>query len=179
MINLLPYEDKKEVEKEGLRRFVIVAVFSISAIFLICILLMAPAYLSLYEERASLIKEEHLLKQGAPVEKMNEIAAKIKKTNSKLSVIESSADGRSVPEDLKKIIDSIPSGVSINGISFNRQKISEHGRVSLNGKANSRENLTSFIRILNDSGRFSKVDSPVSNILKKNNVDFLINLEFK
>ena len=89
------------------------------------------------------------------------------------------ANNRSVPEDLKKIIDLIPPGVSVNGISFARQNVSEQGRVSLSGKANTREDLASFIGILNDSDIFSKVDSPVSNILKKNNIDFLIKLEFK
>ncbi|KKT62299.1 MAG: hypothetical protein UX24_C0014G0007 [Candidatus Giovannonibacteria bacterium GW2011_GWB1_45_9b] len=179
MINLLPYEDKKEVKREGLRRFAIVAVFSISAVLLLSMLLMAPAYFFLYQERASVISEENLLRASSPVEKMNEIADKIKKTNSRLSVIESLANNRSVPEDLKKIIDLIPPGVSVNGISFARQNVSEQGRVSLSGKANTREDLASFIGILNDSDIFSKVDSPVSNILKKNNIDFLIKLEFK
>lgn len=179
MINLLPYEDKKEVERESFRRFAVVATLSISAALLISIVLMAPAYFSLYQERSGLLKEEGLLQQGTQAEKMSEVVNKIKMTNSRLSVIESSAITKSVPEDLKKIIDLVPSGVGIDGISFTKQNISVRGRVVLSGRANSREDLPPFIRTLYDSGLFSKVDSPVSNILKKNNVDFLINLEFK
>src|SRR3989344_445951 len=60
MINLLPYEDKKEVEREGLRRFLIVAVFSLSSVFLVCILLMMPVYIFSYQESLNLKREEDL-----------------------------------------------------------------------------------------------------------------------
>ncbi|OGF51525.1 hypothetical protein A3I27_01315 [Candidatus Giovannonibacteria bacterium RIFCSPLOWO2_02_FULL_43_11b] len=179
MINLLPYEDKKEVEREGLRRFLIVAVFSLSSVFLVCILLMMPVYIFSYQESLNLKREEDLLKQGTTAEKITEVTNEIKKINAELSIIESSAKSVSNLEIFKKILSLTPDGIKINSLSFAGQGVPGQGKMSLQGRAGTRESLLGFQKNLNDSDLFKKVDFPISNILKKNDIDFVINLDLK
>lgn len=178
MINLLPYEDKKEVEREGLRRFLIVALLSLATVIFLGILLMGPVYLLVFQQRIAQEDEELSLRNGKSTEHINQISNEIKKINSKLFVFESNAKNYSAPKTIKGILDIIPSGIKLTDISF--EVTSEaRGRAQLRGNASTRENLLNFLKVLNDSGLFSKVDSPVSNILKKTDVDFSINLEIK
>lgn len=180
MINLLPYEDKKEVEREGLRRFLIVATLSISTILVLGIFLMGPAYFFLYQEKANLDRKEQLSNKDAQNQKLKETIADIKNINSKISIVESSANSPSDSEALKTVVGLIPFSMRIDGLSFERANLTtDKGRARLKGTAATRDGFIAFIKIIEESGLFSKVDSPVSNILNKENIDFSITLTFK
>jgi hypothetical protein len=52
----------------------------------------------------------------------------------------------------------------------------EGEKISISGRASSREVLLSFRRTLEDNPAFSKVDLPISNFIKGSNIRFYITL---
>jgi len=179
MINLLPYEDRKVIEREGFRRFLIIALFSISLVLFLGIVLMAPIYLMLRAQSSNLKTQEQFSLQGAPLDRLKKAEEEARKLNSEAALIESASQNTSVPEIFQKIIEARPSGISLRGFSFRRLAPANPGTIALEGNALTRENLSSFVTILEGSGLFAKVDSPVSNILKKTNISFSLNLILK
>ena len=178
MINLLPYEDKKKVEREALKRFAIVALSAVSFTFLFGIIAVSPLYFSLRAEGENLLRAEKFSLEGAPLARLKSVEGDISKLNLELAVLES-AVGKKLPSDsFRKIINSKPAGISIAGISFRNLLALDPVRVSLSGKAAKREDLVLFQKILEDSGLYKKIDSPISNILKKNDIEFVFDLEF-
>ena len=73
MINLLPYEDKKELELEKRRRFLVVALFGASVIVFLGLILMGPIYLSLALEKRSFLRELDSASQAEPLQRLAEV----------------------------------------------------------------------------------------------------------
>lgn len=179
MINLLPNEDKKSVRQETTRRFFIVAL-SITSLFVMAgILLVLPIYFSLRVERESLGKLEELSKQSDKIEEIARIDKELNKLNLEANLLESASVKKSAGETLEKIIAMKPKSVTIDGFLFKRPVNSAPGELTLSGHAGTRENLVSFKESLEKSGLAENVDSPLSNILKKNDIEFKLVLKLK
>ncbi|OGF82370.1 hypothetical protein A3B18_02190 [Candidatus Giovannonibacteria bacterium RIFCSPLOWO2_01_FULL_46_13] len=179
MINLLPYEDKKTGARENLRRFLVMAISFVSIVVLFGIILIVPTFISLRVQRESLKDEEANAKSGAPLDRLKEIEVEINKLNSRLGVLESRSGSPVASDAIKKVIDSAPGGISVEEISFSEPRGLEPAKIILNGMADKREDLVAFVKSLEDSGEYDKVDSPLSNILKKTEVDFSLSLNLK
>lgn len=74
-------------------------------------------------------------------------------------------------EALTQLVPS--SGLSLSRFSLNS------GSLSVEGRADSREVLLLFKDNLEKSAYFEKIENPVSNLLKQNDIDFIIKLQIK
>lgn len=173
MINLLPYEDQKEIESERVRRFLATGLLAVSMILVAGVVLMLPAYFSLALARREAIVQEALSLKGAPLERIRAVDREIKNLNQRLALLERTLKNAPPTEILKKIIEQKPQGISLEAFIIRENKI------TLTGRAAGRDNLIAFIKILEKLDAVAKVDSPVSNLLKKTDAGFSLDLELK
>jgi len=79
--------------------------------------------------------------------------------------------------DLSEILKTITTLVP-EGITINRLKIDQENLIIF-GKADTRQQLLSFKELLEKSGIFSEIKSPINNYLAENNVNFEISGKIK
>jgi len=93
----------------------------------------------------------------------------IRRTNLKLTTL-NSIEKEFTPwsENLVAFAKLVPKNVSLVSFTANR----ESGEVLLRGVAVSREDLLSFMKALTESGLFTNIESPISNLLTKTDLAF-------
>ena len=175
MINLLPYEDKKKTRQESLRRFLVIAIFEASLVLFAGILLIFPVSFSFKNQKEGLGRQESVSKQGAPLERLREMEKNIKTLNSKLVLLESASKDGEVSGIFIKIMEVKPAGISLDDFSYSLQS----EEIILGGNAALREDLVNFQDVLESLEFTEKIESPLSNILKRENIDFSISLYLK
>lgn len=74
---------------------------------------------------------------------------------------------------IEKLTELVPDGMYLTNLNY---QLADN-QVSLNGWSNTRENILLFQKALEDSAMFTDVQSPLSNLLKRENIYF--NLTFK
>ncbi|MBI2023978.1 hypothetical protein HYT00_01115 [Candidatus Giovannonibacteria bacterium] len=177
MINLLPYDEKKKMEQERLLRFLIVASLSLSSVLFLGIVLMSPSYFNLRQQKIDLEKEEEIMRKNAPAETMDQVNTEIKKNLGRVKLIEFSSGSGDIYEILEKILDSRSHGISLIKVSFDKGDAEVRGKIIIGGRANARDDLLLFTKNLEELGIFNKIDSPISNILRKKDIDFSLTLD--
>lgn len=170
-LNLLPPQEKKIIRLvilDRLANYYILAIAS-SVVFL-AILFLGVKYF--------LIWRVNIVKENVAVENNNGLAReiealedKIKYDNGILALLKSVND-KSVNFTiiLDDVFGIVPAGVYFNNFSYNngaRQFI-------ISGKATTRDGLLDFVEKLKLSPYLKDVDSPSSNLVKKENLDFSV-----
>lgn len=107
-----------------------------------------------------------------------ELKVELAKLAAEIKAIEATEQVRVLPVGfLQKVLISKPAGVKINGIFFARGiSTDSEAVIELSGAANNRRSLLAFLEQLRADKSFTAVDSPVSNLIKENNVDFSLKL---
>lgn len=176
MINLLPYDEKKKVNQDRLLHLGTIILFSVSIVLFFGVVLMFPAYFNLLGQKNNLEREEEIMRKNAPVETLNKVNAEIKKNGRRIKIILTSQKGESISSTYGKILGARTTGIILSKLSLDKDESGE-ARILLSGKAVSRESLLGFTKNLEELKIFKKIGSPISNILKKTDVDFSLNLE--
>ena len=85
---------------------------------------------------------------------------------------------REISPLLKIILNSKPQGIEFDSLSYER-RVKDEGRdrILLYGRADTRNALLGFVESLREIKYFSKVHSPVSNLLQKQDIDFSLTVE--
>lgn len=171
MINLLPIENKVLVKKEYLKHLVAMfglfslAVVAVAILLLIFLLFLADKEKKDYGEYFAL-EQKHLSSENK-----EDIILFVSDVNSKVKIFEENQKmEKKAGEIIKTIIETKTKGISINYFSLNGDN------VSLSGTARTRNELLSFVENLKKEPIFKKVDSPISNFLKENDVKFNISI---
>lgn len=174
-MNFLPIDEQIKIKKIYKKRFFLFLAFAVFVAALINLILVFPSYIFLKVKNNDFKQEFHAVRDDSiflKSEKMNgflnDLDKNIKflKTEEK-EVVEFSGI-------LKEIIKLKNSGVFISSISFEKDKI------VLLGNAKTREALLLFIQNLKkEDAIFKSVDSPASNLLRKENVNFIISVFLK
>jgi len=173
-MNFLPIDEQIKIKKRYKEKFFL---FLASVLFfasLINLILVFPSYVFLKIKNNDLKKEYEVLRSDS-------IFLKSEKMNSSLNDLDKNIKflktGGEDTVDFSKILNEIiklkNSKVSLASISFEKDKI------VLLGNAKTREALLIFIQNLKENTVFKSVDSPASNLLRKENVDFTITISLK
>jgi len=173
-LNLLPPEEKQEIASQ--KTFIKVLSWGFSSFVFVLIFLAMLSSIWLY----SLIQLNSI--QGIADEleasPQNQIFKDIKKEidgiNQKLqSFNKLKSQEMDYSFYLQKLTELTNPGIKFNSVLFDGNK------VSLAGQAVSREALLSFKDALEGSSFFQNVNTPLSNFLKQNNIDFTFSFELK
>ena len=171
-MNFLPEEDKRKIKKEYLRRlFVVLGIFSFSAILIGIILLLAPSIFLRDQEQnleRQLVISEERLSRG----KIENTVSLTKELNTKISFLDS--EQKNIKEKsafIKIILEEKTNEIKINNFFFDK------GKILIQGLSESRQSLLSFIDSLKKKKDFKKVESPVSNLIKERDIEFNLTIE--
>lgn len=177
MINLLPQDYKKAVERETLRRFVFFAVsmllflFLAEAVFAFVLFFWTSSYLKNNQQQLELTKQLSDVKQLGWIEKR---AAEL---NGFLDFFKKTEVRYNISGDMRMILTALPSSLKVNSVSFEsgvstRVPEEVERKFTLIGKAETREDLINFIDKLKGNRAFKKVEFPPASFLSARNVDF-------
>jgi len=180
MINLLTPEDKFELGRERFRRFLAVAGFLLALVLLGGVILLLPSYFFLVLERRELLREAELGRAHPVLGEIGELERALKDFNTKLTLYDARALGiRPVAPLLEDILKVSPPTVSLRNLTYEEASRTNPERVLLQGFASRRDDFLSFVNKLEGLSAFSKVNSPVSNLLKEADLEFSLILEVK
>lgn len=180
MINFLPTENKIEIKKEYLARvFIISGVSLLGLILIICVALILLLYLASGQKADS--EESFLLSRREFVSTNEaEISGLVSDINSRaLALSANRKDAAEISEIIRRLIALKTEKITIKSFSFSAPKDGVHGEIRLNGTSATRAELTSYLEKIKKDNMFVKADSPLSNFLKEENIDFDMVVELK
>jgi len=175
-LNLLPSQEKKEVELANLSRLVA----SLSVWFLVSLIIFALLLASTFFYLSILLRAQNRLieiRQNDPkTQRLVEIEGKIQQANRRINQIYLKQNDLIlwIPL-LEEIANLTPGGVYLTNFSY---QLAEN-QIYLRGWANTRDNLLSFQNLLEESPFFVEIEAPLSNLLKQNDIDFSFTLYLK
>lgn len=174
MFKLLTEEAMKKVTSEYKRRRTVVVLLALILALLISVVGILPSYV-LSTIRQFEIEEKSKITNSAKTKgDEQELDAWLAKTNNILASISPDLEMPPPSELIEKVIDEKTSGVSLTSFSWKEDK--EKPVMIVRGLASSRANLILFRDNLNDSGHFSSVELPISDLALDKNIDFQISL---
>ncbi len=174
MFNVLSDNLKKAIKVEYRLRLAIVAcVWVIILELSMCIFLLPSVIISFYKER-EVNQEIQTATEVAGVQS-NLVSQTITSTNQTLRILNDDLLYPPATPAFETVLSARTPAIHITELSYTDQDATS-GLLSVHGVAASREALVSFEKALQDSGSFSSVDLPVSNLAKDTNIDFTINV---
>lgn len=173
-LNLLLPEDRKRLGYERLSRFFTLVFSGMAFLLFIGIVLLLPTYFFLYFQNNAIQEHVSRVRQNAESEQSKNITTLIQTTNKKLKrlAMEYPLAASSVTRHFADISHRAPAGLIFNSFAYDN----ETGIISIRGKSLRRENLLDFIAQLRNDPEFMRVESPVANLLKETDIDFMISL---
>ena len=133
------------------------------------ILMLSPSLLLLKERKSA---SEDLLafaEKNFAASRGEEIFSEIKNFNNLLKIIEQGENESVILSRLiEKIIEKAGKGIKLRSFMY------ENGKLTISGTADRREGLVGFVNDLKEDEDFLKVESPVSNLLKERDVEFIV-----
>lgn len=177
-LNILPQKEKKVYQLASLNRLVNYYIFVILSIviFLVLIFFGAKYFLvwriNIFEQ--SIASQE----AGVVAHEIEKLETKIKDVNDFLLAVKSiSSQNVSFVDVLDGLSTIASERIHFEDIVYKFIDEGVTGEFILVGKADKREDFVSFLERLEDSVYFKEVDSPLANLVKKENLNFQI--EFK
>jgi hypothetical protein len=177
MINLLPVEEKKKIAADYRVRIATFYLYSAGIILVIASVALLPSYfLASLKERLTSGKWESLKNLPVP-EPDKETVQGIKDVNAKTSLIQNSEKSKFpvLESAFDEVIYQKMPDIKLTAIDYEKDKDGVK-KISLRGLAPDRERLLLFRQALEADKIFSKVDLPISNFVKGENIDFSLNL---
>lgn len=168
-LNLLPPQEKKLIRLvilDRLANYYLLAIAS-SVVFLV-ILFLGVKYFLIW--RVNIVKENIIVENNNGLAwEIKALEDKIKYDNGILALLKSVNDKNvNFTIILDDIFSIVPAGVYFNNLSYN----SGARQFIVSGKAVTRDGLIDFVEKLKLSPYLKDVDSPPSNLVKKENLDF-------
>lgn len=173
-MNLLPKQHKEDLRKGFKLRFLITALFVVSAAFCLGLIMLLPAYFLTPGRFIEMASENFYLDDDAPL--ASEILVQPERIDAKLKFLQAHLSQPASTEIFSGIVLALPSGVSLDSIALSRGTGEKGTIVSVSGNAPSRESLVTFSSALRESGLFAEVDVPVSNLAKDRDLPFSIEM---
>ncbi len=173
MINLLPYKEKKSIERIRSIRLARTVAAGLVIVFVVAGVLLFPTFITI-NSRSSIATNQikNLERDGAIASNIDiaSLQARAQTVQTKLSI-----PPVTEPTEYVEIVKSIAqSGIVIDRFSYQQTK-----NLEIFGVAQTREGLQTFIKNLEANENVASVDSPVANFVKSKNSAFRINILFK
>lgn len=172
IINLLPEKRKKEIRKRKFLLFVIWQEILIIFTAMVFFGVLFSANLILSMNYKSIQKDGEKYFDREEFREIKRYEDEFAEVNNKVSLVDSVQNNdyywTNFLYELSRIT---PEGIKLNELS------SEQLDITLSGRANSRDELIVFRDRLEESDCFSEVSVPLSDIVKKEDIDFKIEVE--
>lgn len=142
--------------------------------------LMLPPYIASSSKESALVDRLVSMNLESPTVSLEDLNNFIEKINTTLSMFNSNEKARDVYQTaFKPVLDARPGSVAITQLIYQDRGGDIGATIELHGVALDRASLQSFKAKLEETKSFTTVDVPISNFVKRNNIDFNINLYLK
>ncbi len=182
MPNLLPEKNKKEILREFLSRFSVFFLIFSFVTFCIFIVALTPSYILSNVNKSSVQDNISVSRGFLKLRKQDSLDGILKQESEKLKSLKTSSESFKVTKLLKEVIEDKPKNVKIDGFFYEKENTPD-GKQQLSlvvrGTAKDRNTLVNFINDLEGESDFSKVDFPVSNLLKGESANFSVKIFIK
>ena len=140
-----------------------------SAVFIL------PSWLiSFYKEKDAGLQKKYM-DNLALSQNLTAVYDKVTLTNAKLKIIQDSLSYPKFKLSLDTIIQNKSGSIYVTGINYAPTSIVS-ANIILEGIANTRESLVSFVKTLEETEAFKEVNLPVGNLAQDKNINFSIEL---
>lgn len=182
MINLLSPQYKIESTQEYYMRLGILSVYFTTFLVVVAGIFLLPSYLAVsLDEKVK--KEELATLSSSRDPELEKISVSIQSINKNLAVFREPYMPYSFSQKvLPPVLGTAHKGVTLYEFYYSVTEDPKEGtirRFSMRGDALSREELLLFVEELKKTNLFEKVDVPISNLLKDDNVSFDLSLVLK
>ncbi len=179
VVNVLPPAEKKILRQKYWTRLITVFLVFLSAIEILSIILLTPAYF-LSSNKVKLAENKlqsfDLLNPKISVTNINH---SINNINNKLLLLSSKNLNQQISKNIFGwLLQNKPNGVFYSQILYNKRTDGSLV-VELHGIAKSRDILLSLKTTLDSNPNYNKVELPISDYLKKTNLNFIISITLK
>ena len=175
LLNLLPEEDKKNIQRKTRSRFFLWQLFLLFALEVFYMSILVSTFLILDFQLQSLeIIDQQSDKTQVEQLKLNEFQKKFKEINvltEKIGKIEKNHFSFTQIFSLLDVL--LPQGIIIDHLS------TKNYTVFLTGTAEKRDNLLEFDAKLKESSCIENVNVPISNLFSQENVEFQVDFGIK
>jgi hypothetical protein len=168
MFKLLTEESRATVSREYKLRRVVLIVTSLSLVLAVALVGLFPSYI------LSQVKQAEAGAMSNQQEGKEDLEAWLQEFNGKLRALSAGIAPARASADIEKVLSLKGAGIRITQLKWNEGDA--EAKLSLMGVANDRQTLLSFEKRLKDSGKFSAVMLPVSNLAKERDINFQIDL---
>ncbi|MCX6739103.1 MAG: PilN domain-containing protein [Candidatus Parcubacteria bacterium] len=185
MINLLPENEKQKIKKEYHLLVLSVWLPAIFIILTVAIFSFLPSFFLSRLQYQKIFAESQTKEVITKQSQVLEMKRSANDANMKISLLlKNSTSTQSAQPLLREIMESRPSGVYITSFSFDRNagvrppkdKKTVPPSIVIQGRADSRAGLLSFVDALNKKKEFSSVDLPLSNLISDTNLFYTLNI---
>lgn len=175
-VNLLPTEDRRLAGREQLRRSIVLASILFITLLLIGAVLLVPSFVLLRVRQEMLTDAIAEIRATEAIERSDAIEQEISLLNRELRLIDANGTQQlAVAPLLLAILSRLPAGVSLRSVLYRAAE--PQPDMEIQGKGETRENLLAFIDALRAETQFTRVTSPVANLLADKNVEFSLIIE--
>ena len=173
-MNFLPIDEQIKIKKIYKKRFFLILSFALFLASLINLILVFPSYIFLKVKNNDLKQGFNALRADSIFLKSEKMEDSLKSLDKNIKFLKTGEkEVVEFSEILKEIIKLKNTKISLSSIFFEKDKI------ILLGNGKTREALLLFIQNLKESGIFKTVDSPASNLLRKEDINFTITVFLK
>ncbi len=150
-------------------RFFLLFYFYATIVFASGVVLLLPSYFSLTFQEKDILRQIELTKKSVEAKRVEEAEQSIRNVNKKLEIL---AAHKSSPISayLAALSAKTLGGVTLSSITFSKEKQT----LEIRGKASERPYFLKFLENLKEEERFKSINSPISNLLKERDLDFVV-----
>ncbi len=134
-----------------------------------------PTWLSSSYKEREIIAQSEQMNRTLLDSNTNPATSVIKTINSRLGVINTSLQYPKLLPHLNTVLSNKTSAIQLTHFSYT-VTASTTATFIVSGVSATRESLVSYVKKLEETKSFKKVDLPISNLAKEKNIDFTINI---
>jgi|GEM_PF-1947459 len=174
MANLLPVQEKKQLNKEYRIRLLIVYVVAVGILIAIAIVLLVPTYVFSLERNTSATKHLDIARASAKSPNENRDPVDIaQEVHDHITLLDLDASKQVSPRTLfGRVVSYKPSTLTISSLLYNSD--SQGIQVTIEGVSSDRIGLDTFVKALKSESSFQSVELPISNLVSGTDITFSI-----
>jgi uncharacterized protein (UPF0333 family) len=176
MFNLLPLIEKKFISAEYTRRKMTVVLAFLLFLIVIAAVFLVPSFIISQFRLSEVSQTVSALQANNSIQNQAALKDKIHMANKKVATLSMGTSSAPVTSVLEGIASEKTADIKITSFSLTREGAAS---LTLKGTAATRESLLSFANKLKADTAYKKVDLPISNFAKDENIGFTVTLTLK
>lgn len=170
----LPQAEKNILRFEEWRRVILLLTVLIGSVLTIGLVLLVPSFLPLYFQGQELSRGLEAQKKAFALVDTAHISDTMRALKQTIPDLKASVSQESKAYETLNTLAPQMEGIAISNVSVNKT-----GDIAIQGKAATRDNLLKFEERLRESGKFQKIFTPLSNIIRETNISFSLQGKLK